>query len=167
MTAQRRPRIGLLAAPESSAGVLYGLYDVLISVGPTWPDMTALESSEPLLDVSIVAATAEPFRCFGTIPVKPHIAIEDAGEFDAVVVCDMYTPVHTALRGRFVEEVAWLRRKRDEGALLAERILGAELRVIPARDHLWWSDNPDGFLDRHGLTFKKRPPTRKSSNATM
>ena len=127
MTAQRRPRIGLLAAPESSAGVLYGLYDVLISVGPTWPDMTALESSEPLLDVSIVAATAEPFRCFGNIPVEPHIALEDAGEFDAVVVCDMYTPVHAALRGRFVEEVAWLRRKRDEGALLATVCSGSLL----------------------------------------
>jgi class 3 adenylate cyclase len=35
----------------------------------------------------------------------------------------------------------------EQGRLLGERILGAELRVIPARDHLWWSDNPDGFLD--------------------
>ena len=35
----------------------------------------------------------------------------------------------------------------EQGRLLSERILGAELRVIPARDHLWWSDNPDGFLD--------------------
>jgi len=32
MTA-KRPRIALLAAPETSASVLYGLYDVLLSVG--------------------------------------------------------------------------------------------------------------------------------------
>src|SRR5664279_1287006 len=59
MTVARRPRIALLAAPETSASVLYGLYDVLQSVGPGWPDMTAAEPGEPLLDVSIVAASAE------------------------------------------------------------------------------------------------------------
>ena len=46
MTAHRLPRIALLAAPETSASVLYGLYDVLLSVGPMWPDMTAAESGD-------------------------------------------------------------------------------------------------------------------------
>ena len=127
MTAKRRPRIALLAAPESSAGVLYGLYDVLLSVGPTWPDMIGADVVEPILDVSIVAATADPFRCFGGIPVEPHAALADAGEFDAVVVCDMYTPVHTPPRGQFVEEVEWLRRKRAQGALLATVCSGSLL----------------------------------------
>ena len=34
-----------------------------------------------------------------------------------------------------------------QGRLLAENIPGAILKEIAARDHLWWSDNPDGFLD--------------------
>ena len=42
-----RPRIALLVAPETSASVLYGLYDVLTTVGPMWPDMTAATLNMP------------------------------------------------------------------------------------------------------------------------
>lgn len=127
MTAATRPRIGLLAAPETSASVLYGLYDVLLSVGPMWPDMTAAEPSDALIDVSIVAATAEPFRCFGSILIEPHAAIADVGELDAVIVCDMYTPIDTPPRGRFTVEVEWLRRVHARGTLVATVCTGSLL----------------------------------------
>ncbi|MHB8398725.1 MAG: GlxA family transcriptional regulator [Candidatus Limnocylindrales bacterium] len=127
MTVARRPRIALLAAPETSASVLYGLYDVLLSVGPMWPDMTAAEPGDALLEVSIVAATAEPFRCFGSIPVEPHAAVADVDDVDAVVVCDMYTPIDTPPRGRFAVEIDWLRRMRSRGALLATVCTGSLL----------------------------------------
>jgi len=127
MTDARRPRIALLAAPETSASVLYGLYDVLLSVGPMWPDMTAAEPGEALLEVSIVAATAAPFRCFGGIPVEPHAAVVDVDDIDAVVVCDMYTRIDTAPRGRFAVEIDWLRRMHARGALLASVCTGSLL----------------------------------------
>jgi transcriptional regulator GlxA family with amidase domain len=127
MTVARRPRIALLAAPETSAAVLYGLYDVLLSVGPGWPDMTAAEPGEALLEVSIVAATAEPFRCFGGVPVEPHAAVAEVDDVDAVVVCDMYTPIDTPPRGRFAVEIEWLRRMRSRGALLATVCTGSLL----------------------------------------
>ena len=104
MTTSRQPRIALLVAPETSASVLYGLYDVLQSVGPMWPDMTAAASGDALLDVLIVAVSPEPFRCFGSILVEPHAALADVGDLDAVVVCDMYTPIDTPPRGRFAAE---------------------------------------------------------------
>ena len=62
MTPSDRPRIALLAAPETSASVLYGLFDVLLSVGAVYPDMTTGVPGDAMLDVSIVAATAEPFQ---------------------------------------------------------------------------------------------------------
>jgi transcriptional regulator GlxA family with amidase domain len=127
MTTRRRPRIALLAAPETSASVLYGLYDVLLSVGPMWPDMTAAEAGDALLDVSIVAATAEPFRCFGGILVEPHAAVGDVDDVDAVIVCDMYTPIDTPPRGRFAVETDWLRRLHDGGALLTSVCTGSLL----------------------------------------
>jgi transcriptional regulator GlxA family with amidase domain len=126
-TSTRRPRIALLAAPETSASVLYGLYDVLLSVGPMWPDMTAAEPGDALLDVSIVAASREAFRCFGNILIEPHAAVAELDEVDAVVVCDMYTPIDTPPRGHFTEEVAWLRRMHDRGAVLASVCTGSLL----------------------------------------
>jgi transcriptional regulator GlxA family with amidase domain len=127
MTAARIPRIALLAAPETSAAVLYGLCDVLMSVGPTWPDMTAAESSDALLEITIVAATAEPFRCFGNILVEPKASLADVGELDALIVCDMYTPIDTPPRDRFVIEVDWLQRLHARGTLLATVCSGSLL----------------------------------------
>jgi transcriptional regulator GlxA family with amidase domain len=126
VAARRRPRIALFAAPGTSASVLYGLYDILLSVGPTWPDMTAAEPGDALLDVLIVAATDEPFRCFGDILVEPHATLTDAGEVDAIVVCDMYTPIDTPPRG-FGVEVEWIRRMHAAGALVTTVCTGSLL----------------------------------------
>src|SRR5512140_2520381 len=115
MTIHRRPRVVLFAAPETSASVLYGLYDILLSVGPMWPDMIAAQTGDALLDVQIVAATPEPFRCFGGILVEPHAALADVHEVDAIVVCDMYTPIGTPPRGRFAVEAAWVQRQHAAG----------------------------------------------------
>ena len=84
MTETRR-RIALLAAPETSASVLYGLYDVLLSVGAVYPDMTVGEPGDALLDVPIVSATKEPFRCFGNVLVEPHHSIDEVDSADVVI----------------------------------------------------------------------------------
>lgn len=125
MPAADRVQIALLAAPETTAGVLFGLYDVLGAVGPTWPDMIAAESGEAMLDVRIVAASSEPLRCFGNILVEPHAALADVDRVDAVVVCDMYTPIDTPPRGRYAVEIDWLRTMHARGALLASVCSGS------------------------------------------
>ena len=127
MTTPARPRIALLVAPETSASVLYGLYDVLTTVGPMWPDMTAAEPGEELLEVRIVAASREPFRCFGGIAVEPHASLAEVDRVDAVVVCDMYTPIGTPPRGKYAAETRWLRDVHARGALVASVCSGSVL----------------------------------------
>jgi transcriptional regulator GlxA family with amidase domain len=92
-----------------------------------WPDMTAAQPGDSLLDVRIVAATADPLRCFGNILVEPHAALDDAGELDAIVICDMYTPIDTPPVGRHAAETAWLRRQHDQGVLIASVCTGSLL----------------------------------------
>jgi len=122
-----RTRIALLAAPETSASVLYGLYDVLLSVGAVYPDMTVGTPGDALLDVFIVAATAEPFRCFGNVLVEPAAAVDDVDDVDVVVICDMYTPITEAPTGKFPVETAWLRRVHARGGLIATVCTGSVL----------------------------------------
>ena len=126
MTASR-PRLAILAAPESSASVLYGLYDVLLSVGAMYPDMTTGQSGDALLDVSIVAATGEPFRCFGNVLVEPQAPVADIGPVDVVVVADMYAPINAPPKGHWATEVAWLRQVHEHGALIASVCTGSIL----------------------------------------
>ncbi len=126
MTQKPKPRVALLAAPETSPLVLYGLYDVLSSVGAVYLDMVAGAPGEALLDVCIVAASREPFRCASNVLVEPT-GIDDLDEVDVVIVCDMYTPIDTPLTGRYVREIAWLRRMHAKGALITSVCSGSVL----------------------------------------
>ncbi len=127
MAGPRKPKVALFAAPESSPAILFGLYDVLGSVGAVYPDMTTGEPGEELLELSIVAAQAEPFRCFGNVLVEPTAAIDETDDYDVVIVCDLYTPITTAPRGRFAHEAAWLRRMHARGSLIASVCTGSLL----------------------------------------
>jgi transcriptional regulator GlxA family with amidase domain len=124
---QKKPLIVLLAAPETSASVLYGLYDVLLSVGAVYLDMVAGAPGKELLDVRIVSADGRPFRCIGNIPVEPHAAIDDLVEPDAVIVCDMYTSIYDVPKGRYPSEARWLRQKHGGGALITSVCSGSLL----------------------------------------
>lgn len=118
-------RICLLAAPETSPSVLYGLFDVLHTVGVDYSDMVTGAAGPRLLDVKIVAAAGGPFRCFGDVPVEPHLAIDAVDRTDAVIVCDMYTPVDSPPRGRYQREIAWLKHMHAQGAILASVCSGS------------------------------------------
>jgi transcriptional regulator GlxA family with amidase domain len=121
----QKPVIALLAAPETSPSVLYGLYDVLLSVGAVFPDMTTGEPGDALLDVRIVAADSEPFRCFGGVLVEPHAALGDLASVDVAIVCDMYTPIDSPPRERYPREIDWLRRMHAGGSLIASVCTGS------------------------------------------
>ena len=127
MPAPRKPRVALFAAPETSPAILFGLYDVIGSVGAVYPDMTTGQAGDALIDLSIVGASADPFRCFGNVLVEPNASIDEAASYDVIIVCDLYTPITTAPRGRFLREAAWLRQKHGEGALIASVCTGSLL----------------------------------------
>lgn len=125
MKVKDRPLIVLLASPETSPAVLYGLFDVLTSVGSGYMEMITGVPGEDVLDVKIVAASNKPFRCIGNIMIEPHASIDDVGGADAVVVCDMYTPINQAPRGTYPREVEWLKRMYANNALLTSVCSGS------------------------------------------
>src|SRR5215475_8804763 len=121
------PRVCLLAAAETSPSVLYGLYDVLSTVGAIYPEMTIGKAGQQLLDVKIVAATGDPFRCYGNVMVEPAFAIGALDKTDVAVVCDMYCPVDRPPRGRFQHEIEWLKRMHAKGAIICSVCTGSLL----------------------------------------
>lgn len=127
--AGRRPIILLLASPETSASILYGLYDVLTTVGSIFPELVKGAPERALLDVRIVSADGRPFSCVGDIPVRPHCAVTDfrapSPVPDAIVVCDMYIAVTAVPTGRYPRECAWLREMHEAGAFLTSVCSGS------------------------------------------
>jgi transcriptional regulator GlxA family with amidase domain len=138
MTDATKPLIAILAAPETSPSVLYGLYDVLYSVGSVFPDMTLGEPREDALDVRVVSAQPGPFRCAGNVVVEPHAHVDQVDRADVVILCDMYTPVTEPPRGKYPTEIAWLRRMYDGGAMVCSVCSGslvlAEAGLLDGRE---------------------------------
>ncbi len=118
MDATDKPKICLLTSAETSAGVLYGLYDTLNTVGAAYPDMISGIADEELLDVKIVAKSKEPFRCLSGPLIEPHLSLNEVQKTDAVVVCDMFTPIDTPPTNQYTEEVEWLKKMYANQALL-------------------------------------------------
>ncbi|WP_137699391.1 GlxA family transcriptional regulator [Marimonas lutisalis] len=128
-SSQRRPKIVLLASPETSAMVLYGLYDVLTTVGGVYPELVKGAPERELLEVQIASADGQPFNCVGDIPVKPHLSLNDLAtpgkRPDAVIVCDMYVAVTAVPTGRYPRECAWLREIHAAGVLVSSVCSGS------------------------------------------
>lgn len=159
----RRPVILLLASPETSASILYGLFDVLTTVGSIFPELVKGAPERALLDVRIVSADGRPFSCVGDIPVRPHCAITDfaspSSVPDAIVVCDMYVAVTAVPTGRYPRECAWLREMHAAGAFLTSVCSGtlvlADSGVLEGREataHWAYSDMFRRYFPR--VTFR-------------
>jgi transcriptional regulator GlxA family with amidase domain len=123
--AHHRPRIALLTAPSTSAAVLYGLYDVLMSAGAVFPDMTLGKPGSEALDIRIVSLDGKPFRCLGNVLVEPHHSIADLGKVEALVICDMYSSIIHPPREDYAAFSHWLVALHGEGVLLTSVCSGA------------------------------------------
>jgi transcriptional regulator GlxA family with amidase domain len=125
MSDRGKPAIALLATPETSPSVLYGMYDVLLSVGAVYSDLTTGQPEECLFDIKIVADSDEPFRCFGNVLVEPHDGVDGVEKTDVAVVCDIYSPIDKPPHGRYRREIDWLKRMHASGAVLASVCSGS------------------------------------------
>jgi transcriptional regulator GlxA family with amidase domain len=127
MRSRQKPRISLLALPQSSGSVLYSLYDVLGSVGRTWSGLTGEPESHPGFDVRIVAPERRLFRCYGGVPVAPHATLRDVAQTDVVVISDLAIEPDADPRGAWPEATAWLAARHAQGAVICTVCTGSVL----------------------------------------
>jgi len=120
-----KPLVCLLASKDTSAGLLYGLYDVLVNVGPDFEELLGGVVDDSMLDVRIVARSHHSFVCLSGIEVQPHASIDDIERADVVVVCDMYTPVNESPLGKFLPEIQWIKRMYARESLLCSICSGS------------------------------------------
>ncbi len=120
-------RVSLLALPESAPGTLYGLYEVLTSVGGTWSDLTGEEEASPGFDVRIVSTSASPFRCHGGVPVTPDAPLADSGQSDVVLISDLAIDTERDPRGRWPESAQWVTEQYAGGASICTVCTGSVL----------------------------------------
>lgn len=139
--------VALLVFPETSASVVYGMYDLFLSAGRDWSVLVHGRPGPQLIQPLLVAARTGALRIGNDIPVTPHAVLADCPDTDIVCVPEVNLPPGEPLAERFAEEIAWLRRRHAGGALLATACSGAMLLAeagllegLEATTHWAWCD---------------------------
>ena len=119
--------MSLLALPESTGSVLYGLYDVFMMAGHLWSELTGEPESSAGFHIEIVSPSTQLFRCFGGVPVAPQASFAERPASDLVLIPDLALPIDFDPAGCWPEAVAWVQRQYAAGATVASVCSGAVL----------------------------------------
>jgi transcriptional regulator GlxA family with amidase domain len=140
MTATAPVSVAILAYPETTASVVYGMYDLFVAAGRDWGVVMDGQPGPALMRPVIVSRHSGPFEAVNGVTIMPHAALDQAPAAEIVCVPEVAVPPEDPLDGRFQSEVAWLRDRYAAGATLASACSGAVLLA------------ETGLLDGHDAT---------------
>ena len=120
-------KIAILAMPETTASVVYGMYDLFMCAGRDWGLIVNGQPGPSLLQSVVVAAGTEPFEAANGVRMSAQARLDDCTDAQVVCVPELMVPPTEPVAGRFTQEVAWLRRCHANGATLATACSGALL----------------------------------------
>lgn len=124
-TESRPLAISLLALPETTPAVLYGLYEVFSSVGVTWSQLTGEPATARRMDTRIAALRRPPFTSVTGPPIAPQATLDGVAATDVVIVTDLALGADTDPRGRWPAEADWIRGRFDDGATVCSVCTGS------------------------------------------
>jgi transcriptional regulator GlxA family with amidase domain len=119
-------RVALLAFPEVTASVLYGLYDILLSAGRDWSIIVDGRPGPSPMQPVIVSRFAESFTAANGVRLAPQQTLDECSAPDVICVPEVAIPPGQPLDG-FAAEIAWLKRCHANGATIAAACSGAML----------------------------------------
>jgi len=119
--------LDILALPESSAAVLYSLFDVLSSVDGVWSLLTGEEQTTKGFDVRIVAPQAEPFLCSSGVQVVPHAGLDDATGSTVIIVSDLLLEENFCPDDNWQRSRQWLQEQYALGTVICSVCTGSFL----------------------------------------
>jgi transcriptional regulator GlxA family with amidase domain len=119
--------VAILAFPEATASVVYGMYDLFASAGRDWGLIVDGRPGPALLRPRVVARRAGPIRASNGVSIMAEAALGECGMPQVVCVPEVAVPPGEPLDRRFTAEVPWLRRCYEAGATVATACSGALL----------------------------------------
>jgi transcriptional regulator GlxA family with amidase domain len=117
--------VDLLVSKGTSASSLFGLYDVLASVGVGWETYVTGEPHTPRFSVRIVSIEKGTFTCVSGVQVTPDLSMDEADGADIVVVPGMSVSASEPLGVAYSTMFDWLRGAHTGGARIASACTGA------------------------------------------
>lgn len=127
MNAKPPVRIAILAMPETSASVIYGMYDMFMSAGRDWAQIVEGRAGVVTMVPQVVSCHGDSFIGGNNVRITPNAPLAACMDADVVCVPELMVAPGTPLDGRFLEEIACLRACHSAGKILATACSGAIL----------------------------------------
>jgi transcriptional regulator GlxA family with amidase domain len=113
--------------PETTAAVVYGMYDMFLSAGRDWGVITEGCPGPQLIRPLLVARGGRPVGICNGVEIIPHASLEHCPPDAIVCVPEVNLPPGEPLAQRYQEEIAWMKHRYAGGAMLAASCSGAML----------------------------------------
>lgn len=127
--------VSIVALPENGVATMFGVYDVLNSLGIMG---IAGSGAVPPFRAEVVGEAAGPMVGVSGVPVPVARGVAEVDRTDIVVVPSMVLGPDGWQTGRYPEVVEWARRMHGQGALLCSACSGifvlAETGLFDGRD---------------------------------
>ena len=127
MNAPKTIPVAIVAFPETSASVVFGMYDLLVSAGRDWGAIVDGRPGESRMAPRIVARTTQSFMAANGVAITPQVSLAECGRVEIACVPEVNLMPGAPLAARFAAEIDWLRSCYDNGATLATACSGAML----------------------------------------
>ena len=120
-------RIAIFALPETTASVVYGMYDMFMSAGRDWELIVNGCPGPNLLQPRIVSSYGRSLTAGNGVRITPDAGLDACDEADVICVPELLVPPGEPFEGRFLAEIECLKRAYANDKLLATACSGALL----------------------------------------
>lgn len=156
--------VAILAMPESTASVIYGMYDLFMAAGRDWGVIVDGRPGAPVMAPTVVSSRPDGFLATNGVRITPQGPLDAGVHADIVCVPELAVPPGESLDGRFLEEIDWLRRCHDNGAVLATTCSGAILLAESGLLDGWEATTHWAYCD---LLRERHPRVRVKPQAAL
>lgn len=119
--------VALLGCADVTAATLYGFYDALAATRRDWQMLHGGREVHSPFRPLVVSRDGQPLCGANGVRITPDASLADCPRPDAVCITDVAVPPGAPLGERYDAEVAWVRERYDDGAVVASACSGAVL----------------------------------------
>jgi transcriptional regulator GlxA family with amidase domain len=120
-------RVAQVAVPSHTASGLFGIREVLKSVGVAFEAFVTREMASPGFEVSLVSSTGEPFVCASGVELCPDHSVDTMIDADIVVVSGMFVSSTERCTDIDPRMIAWIAAQHAAGKQVVSACTGAVL----------------------------------------
>ena len=152
--------IAILATPDVTASTVYGMCDLIASAGRDWSLLTKGVIGQPCFSVTIASMDGKELSVINNGWVKPHRSLDASYQPDVVCILELFVDLKLGMKGRYVQEIEWLKAYWARGGVIATACSGVLLLAesgllegLDATTH--WATS--GLLREHYPTVRVHP----------